>query len=1269
MSGAASLSGGPRSWGIAGLRPHNVLSLGLLTFIAAMVWSNRSQAGPAHLHAHDSMAQQLARVHGGAAPADCPPPGDEAGSTEEQPEEKGIQFCKEHGWFSEPNECPQCECPDGGCDMVGKYNLKHLNQGASQDVMGPIQDDEALLLYAVVRGMRMEAVVEIGGQEGYSATNFIQAMEPFNGTMYTIDVSEVPIMHPTRHKFVHKDVYNTTAEDLDKRRFDLIFFDAHVFNAQLHLYNLLLENDMIDDETLIALHDTHAWPQPDWLLDPPQIPKLEAAEVHQPVERAMVTALKDLGWDAFSLHTPFKRHNQDFPQRHGLTLMQRFKPLSVPEGADLNPEVGTGRQRGWLAPCPQRECPDGGCDAFGKYDLTHLDQDMSQVLMGPIQDDEALVLYAVVRGMRMEAVVEIGGLDSYSAANFIQAMEPFNGTMYTIDVQELPSLHPTRHKVVQKGVYKTTPPVQPVVRNEMIDNETLIALHDTYVWPRPDWLLDPPQVPKLEEGKVHQPVERAMVNALKDLGWDAFSLHTPFKWHNQEFPQRHGLTLMQRFKPLSVPEDADLNPVFGMGRFGPLRLSILVFLRLFIMASTKNAFAMLIGGSAEPAAVASAASSKKKKSKKKANGSVAAYGPPDRAAPAPTGVAATPAPEPEAQVQSAKDAGEALEAAVAASGAGELGALATDWADQLVRDEGLFADGNDLVDFKTVLLKGRALEALVEGTCARGSVAGEARPLAQLLSAVAHPTAPAGFAAALAEAAAALGAVSAADPLTPVPEARRATRAALTLLKRGLPKPAATKAVEAPAATLRRLGGELGRAEARLGATTQPKELAKLYSSILDLLCGQLDVLRPGGGAPPPPQAPELAAALRALEELRAALATRLQEVLAPKPKLSVEQQVAQAEAAHKKEEAATSARLGEVEGRIAELEAELALLKSEAGELRLRRSAAAQHHRARVEAIRSGKQASGASPEQIAAALQPALGALEGLAVAVSGGSGGGGAAVPADAAALSGEVVAAEVPVKLLGAMQQVVELSLGQLTELGGKARFYRERLDKAVKQGEQATKLGVGDPKAFAATRATAEKNVKETLAAAEAAAAVCRTAVSAYRERLPVLLRLPSFMPPPPEYLSAMDARAAEAEQIMAAISAGTYVPPAPAPPPAAAPVAEAPAGSLAAMEARLAALDAQSVKKDAQIAAMVGSASLDVPSTLAGRTSMPPAMLSSPTSNKPIGPAADAAAPGAPIAPVSAAPGPAPAPAAPVSWASLAGPPQANGRAGRPRRA
>ena len=52
---------------------------------------------------------------------------------------------------------------------------------------------------------------------------------------------------------------------------------------------------------------------------------------------------------------------------------------------------------------------------------------------------------------------------------------------------------------------------------------------------------------------------------------------------------------------------------------------------------------------------------------------------------------------------------------------------------------------------------------------------------------------------------------------------------------------------------------------------------AQVYSSILELLCGQLDVLRPGGGAAAAPAAPELAAALKPLDELRAALEARLQ--------------------------------------------------------------------------------------------------------------------------------------------------------------------------------------------------------------------------------------------------------------------------------------------------------------------------------------------------------------------------------------------------------
>jgi hypothetical protein len=159
--------------------------------------------------------------------------------------------------------------------------------------------------------------------------------------------------------------------------------------------------------------------------------------------------------------------------------------------------------------------------------------------------------------------------------------------------------------------------------------------------------------------------------------------------------------------------------------------------------------------------------------------------------------------------------------------------------------------------------------------------------------------------------------------------------------------------------------------------------------------------------------------------------------------------------------------RLSEVEGRIASLEAELAALKGEAGELRQQRTAAAQLHQHRLGQIRSGRGGDvGACPAAVAAAVQGGLGALESLSASLRGeasahaasssagsaaaGSGGGGAAADS-AASLSQQVVAGEVPLKLLGAMQQVVELSLSQLHELGGKARFFRERLDKVGTAG--------------------------------------------------------------------------------------------------------------------------------------------------------------------------------------------------------------------------
>lgn len=66
--------------------------------------------------------------------------------------------------------------------------------------------------------------------------------------------------------------------------------------------------------------------------------------------------------------------------------------------------------------------------------------------------------------------------------------------------------------------------------------------------------------------------------------------------------------------------------------------------------------------------------------------------------------------------------------------------------------------------------------------------------------------------------------------------------------------------------------------------------------------------------------------------------------------------------------------------------------------------------------------------------------------------------------------------------------------------------------AVKQGEQAAKLGVGDPKAFQQQRATAEKNVKVRSAAHASESHCARSACTACSEPMS---RLPCLQPADP----------------------------------------------------------------------------------------------------------------------------------------------------------
>jgi hypothetical protein len=207
--------------------------------------------------------------------------------------------------------------------MTSIYSLSHLSQGNKQDVMGPVQDDEALVLYAIVRALRINTVLEIGGLSGYSAQNFLQAVGD-NGKVFTCDINPMTQL-ADNHFFIHKDAAKITKEDLHGVKVELLFFDCHLYDVQMDLLKTLERDKMVDNNLIIALHDTNTHPQQfvPWAYETSQ------GWVHQKAERMMVNELIGRGWQAICLHPSQDKYESSFPFRHGLTIMKRFQPLSV----------------------------------------------------------------------------------------------------------------------------------------------------------------------------------------------------------------------------------------------------------------------------------------------------------------------------------------------------------------------------------------------------------------------------------------------------------------------------------------------------------------------------------------------------------------------------------------------------------------------------------------------------------------------------------------------------------------------------------------------------------------------------------------------------------------------------------------------------------------------------------------------------------------------------------------------------------------------------
>lgn len=220
------------------------------------------------------------------------------------------------------------------------YNLDHLKDYPELDI-GPIQRDEALLLYSMIRVLRPRVVVEFGFMEGHSAGNFLSALAP-EAVLYSFDsdpacAARAASLRDPRLRFVGKRQEDFLPADIDGRPVDFLFLDAaHEARANWTLFERCLP--CLAERAVVAVHDTGLWNKalipPDWGLGLRHVKLMEGRDpsarldgtrfAHQPEERRFVNRLLELRPDFHQLHL----HSMN-TVRHGLTLLQRSSPLEV----------------------------------------------------------------------------------------------------------------------------------------------------------------------------------------------------------------------------------------------------------------------------------------------------------------------------------------------------------------------------------------------------------------------------------------------------------------------------------------------------------------------------------------------------------------------------------------------------------------------------------------------------------------------------------------------------------------------------------------------------------------------------------------------------------------------------------------------------------------------------------------------------------------------------------------------------------------------------
>jgi predicted O-methyltransferase YrrM len=213
-------------------------------------------------------------------------------------------------------------------------NINHLTAFDEEEAIGPVQREEAMFLFSLIRMLRPRILVEFGFARGHSALNFLMAMD-YEADLYSYDVDVASASLAEKYAseysgfhFLHKSQETFSPVDVGGRLIDFVFIDAaHELDLNQKTFTLLLPS--LAPNAILAVHDTGTWNRHHFLSEhfnfanerPNQWLNLDEFQ-HQRAERQFVNWVAD----AFSDFQVIHLHSLNCV-RHGITLLQRGHTL------------------------------------------------------------------------------------------------------------------------------------------------------------------------------------------------------------------------------------------------------------------------------------------------------------------------------------------------------------------------------------------------------------------------------------------------------------------------------------------------------------------------------------------------------------------------------------------------------------------------------------------------------------------------------------------------------------------------------------------------------------------------------------------------------------------------------------------------------------------------------------------------------------------------------------------------------------------------------